>query len=444
MGNNLSASLQTSIPCCRKTRKTYKLLFHGIDSSGKTTLLYMLKLGEVVNTIPTIGFNVESIEIQGHELVAWDIGGRDKMRPLWRHYYPNTDGLVFLVDSNDTDRMEQARNEFHQWITEEHLQKLPILLFCNKQDLAHAWPPEKISAFFGVKGVQARVKVVGGVAREKLGVMEGLEWLVKAMEEEEEGEWEEDVTIAEEEEALMIEANDRKLSFDPTKQGRNVTLELFQPIQQDTMCPFAKAAKVWGGQSKTEVDDIQMLVRSHAQALTEFVNRVSGKDDFEGEPLDGFCIELDDPRARGPDPEGLGCVVKEMLTALADQDPAQENVMRVNYIGSKGWRFRFAKMDFFVTVFAPCYPPTSSRYAFGTGRAFLLLQPEISFARHRLPPDTPHTEWDAPKTIRDKARVAFRKAGQSYFIPDTIAYPAAEHIVKPLKDDGVTVVRWWL
>jgi len=117
--------------------------------------------------------------------------------------------------------------------------------------------------------------------------------------------------------------------------------------------------------------------------------------------------------------------------------------MRKPYIGARGWRFRFAGADFFVTTFAPCYPPTSSRYAFGANYAFVLLQPELSFLRHNLPDDTPVT-LDPPETIRDKTRLAFLGAGRGYHIPPTIKYPPAEHIVKPLKDDGKTVIHWWI
>jgi small GTP-binding protein len=450
MGNSLSVSLlplgwQNSIPCFRKARKhfSYKLIFHGLPYSGKTTLLYRLELGVVVTTIATTGFNVATIEFQTGEFVAWDVGGRDRLRPLWRHYHPGTDAVLFVVDSTDIEGMEQAKDEFHRLRTEELLQKLPFLVLCNKQDLPGAWSPEKISTFFCVERADSRVNVLGCVATENVGVMEGLQWLVETIETETEKE--DDVTSTDDDESSILAAEKHELSYDPTKQGANVTLQRFLPIQEASCCPFAKAAKLWGGRNKTENDDVSTLARSNAHALTEFVRQISGTDEQAGEPLDGFCIELEDPRAQGSDPEALGDALKETLTALTDLDPAQgHNIMRVNYIGARGWRFRFAKMDFFVTTFAPCYSQSSSRYAYGTGRAFVLLQPETSFARHHLPPDTPHTEWDAPKTIRDKARVAFREASQSYFIPDTTTYPAAEHIVKPLKDDGVTVVRWWL
>ena len=67
----------------------------------------------------------------------------------------------------------------------------------------------------------------------------------------------------------------------------------------------------------------------------------------------------------------------------------------------------------------------------------------MSFFRHDLPPDTSQTNWNQPQTVRDKTRVAYKKAGRLYHIPSSTKYPPAEHIVKPFKDDGVSVVRWW-
>ena len=85
-------------------RKEVRVLFMGLDASGKTTTLYKLKLGEVVTTIPTIGFNVETVDHKNVSITAWDVGSRDKIRPLIRHYFPNTQGLIFVVDSNDRER----------------------------------------------------------------------------------------------------------------------------------------------------------------------------------------------------------------------------------------------------------------------------------------------------------------------------------------------------
>ena len=79
----------------------YRCFFLGLDSSGKTTILYQMILGEKVTTIPTIGLNLETIECCKANIKMWDIGGCDKIGPLIRHYYNNMKGLVFVIDSTD-------------------------------------------------------------------------------------------------------------------------------------------------------------------------------------------------------------------------------------------------------------------------------------------------------------------------------------------------------
>merc|ERR1711972_243447 len=88
-----------------------RILMGGLDAAGKTTLLYKLHLGEVVTTIPTIGFNVEEVEYKNIRFTVWDIGGQDRIRRLWRHYYAGTHGVIFVIDSNDRDRIQDARDE---------------------------------------------------------------------------------------------------------------------------------------------------------------------------------------------------------------------------------------------------------------------------------------------------------------------------------------------
>merc|ERR1719436_304243 len=89
-----------------QNKKETRILMLGLDAAGKTTILYQLKLGEPVTTIPTIGFNVETLEYKKLSMTVWDIGGQERIRPLWRHYYENSNGLIWVVDSNDVDRLD--------------------------------------------------------------------------------------------------------------------------------------------------------------------------------------------------------------------------------------------------------------------------------------------------------------------------------------------------
>ena len=71
-------------------KKECNILMVGLDAAGKTTILYKLKLGEVITTCPTIGFNLETVEYGNVSFTVWDVGGQDKIRALWNFYYSNT------------------------------------------------------------------------------------------------------------------------------------------------------------------------------------------------------------------------------------------------------------------------------------------------------------------------------------------------------------------
>merc|ERR1719197_2032653 len=93
------------------SKQEKRILMVGLDAAGKTTILYKLKLGDVVTTIPTVGFNVESVEYKNIEFTVWDIGGQHLIRPLWRHYYQGTEAVIFVVDSNDRERVDGGGND---------------------------------------------------------------------------------------------------------------------------------------------------------------------------------------------------------------------------------------------------------------------------------------------------------------------------------------------
>merc|ERR1712070_963212 len=101
--------------------KDMRILMVGLDAAGKTTILYKLKLGEVITTIPTVGFNVEEVQYKNINFTVWDVGGQDKIRRLWRYYYQNTQGVIFVVDSNDRDRIEDAKDELTQILGEDEM-----------------------------------------------------------------------------------------------------------------------------------------------------------------------------------------------------------------------------------------------------------------------------------------------------------------------------------
>ncbi|KZP12080.1 ARF SAR protein [Athelia psychrophila] len=160
-----------------------RILMLGLDSAGKTTILYQLQIGEVVSTIPTIGFNVETVQYKNIKFQVWDLGGQSSIRPYWRCYFPNTSAIIYVIDSSDHDRLPTSRTELLTMLSEEELNGVPLLVFCNKQDIEGALKPDEISDKLGLAGGETKREwgVRGCCATKGEGLEEGLDWLVNAI-----------------------------------------------------------------------------------------------------------------------------------------------------------------------------------------------------------------------------------------------------------------------
>ncbi|KAF2858392.1 ARF/SAR superfamily [Piedraia hortae CBS 480.64] len=159
--------------------KEMRLLMLGLDAAGKTTILYKLKLDSDVTTIPTVGFNVETVTYKNTKFNVWDVGGQDKIRPLWRHYFSGTQGLIFVVDSNDRKRIQEAREELRRIIQDREMKDALLLVFANKQDINGAMSPQEVSRQLGLDEIASDHiwKVEPSCATTGEGIFEGLAWL---------------------------------------------------------------------------------------------------------------------------------------------------------------------------------------------------------------------------------------------------------------------------
>ncbi|KAL1891143.1 Arf GTPase arl1 [Ceratocystis pirilliformis] len=164
------------------TKKETRILILGLDSAGKTTLLYRLKIGEVVTTIPTIGFNVESVTYKNLHLNVWDLGGQTSIRPYWRCYYANTAAVIFVIDSTDIERLQTASDELRAMLQEDELKEASLLVFANKQDQPGAKGAADISEALRLSELRDRNwTIVGCSAIDGSGVNEGMDWLVSTI-----------------------------------------------------------------------------------------------------------------------------------------------------------------------------------------------------------------------------------------------------------------------
>ncbi|KAI9187573.1 ADP-ribosylation factor, Arf Arf6 [Blastocladiella emersonii ATCC 22665] len=156
--------------------KEMRILMLGLDNAGKTTILYKLKLDQHVQTIPTVGFNVESVTYKNVKFNVWV--RQDKIRPLWRHYYAGTQGLIFVVDSSDPDRFAEASAEMHRIINDPEMKDALLLVFANKQDVPGAASLALLTEKLELHKLNNRVWYVHpSCAITGEGLLEGLSWL---------------------------------------------------------------------------------------------------------------------------------------------------------------------------------------------------------------------------------------------------------------------------
>ncbi|MCQ2820228.1 MAG: ADP-ribosylation factor-like protein [archaeon] len=163
--------------------KDMNIFMCGLDAAGKTTILYQLKLGTLQKTIPTVGINVESIQCKNINFVCFDIGGGHIIhRNFYYHYYNNSKAVIWVIDSSDEDRLEEAKNEFDNILNKSNGEKLPFVVFANKQDLKNALSPEEIEKRLELERFNDRPwKVFGSNARTGDGLFVGLNWLADTL-----------------------------------------------------------------------------------------------------------------------------------------------------------------------------------------------------------------------------------------------------------------------
>ena len=160
--------------------REFKVLLVGLDNAGKTTTLYQLQLGEVVQTQPTVGSNVETVRYKGMELEVWDLGGQAMMRPSWVTYYKATDAVIMVVDSTDRGRMQVTKEEVAKLLGSDDLRGAVLLVFANKQDLKDAMTAEELTNVLGLHGIKTHDwHIEACSAKTGQGLMQGLGWVAE-------------------------------------------------------------------------------------------------------------------------------------------------------------------------------------------------------------------------------------------------------------------------
>lgn len=159
--------------------KSAKVIMQGIDASGKTKILYYLKGKKDEKPIPTIGSNLEKIKYKNLEIDLYDVGGADKAKLVpWPENQIDTKGYIFVVDSSDKERIEDAKQLLELKMKEHEKKNVPLLVMANKQDIQGCLTPDEIAEKLQMEQYKQRIwKVQGTNAIDGDGLWDGINWL---------------------------------------------------------------------------------------------------------------------------------------------------------------------------------------------------------------------------------------------------------------------------
>ncbi|CAG2235359.1 ARF1_2 [Mytilus edulis] len=150
---------------CSSKKNPLTILLLGLDDAGKTALSYKIQNRNSL-TMPTIGFNIHTIHpLKGVHFNLFDIGGGEKVKVTWKQYYRDAAGILFVVDSIDKGRLQEAKEALHQYIVNcETAANIPIGILANKQDVQNALNKSDISCELGLHQLTNRKWFVNGVS----------------------------------------------------------------------------------------------------------------------------------------------------------------------------------------------------------------------------------------------------------------------------------------
>lgn len=165
----------------KKTEREMRILMLGLDNAGKTTALLCF-CGEDTSEIPpTVGFNIKTVRVRQFKVNVWDVGGQKSIRSFWRNYFDTTDGLVWVVDSTDRQRLSDCKRELSNLLIEERLRGSSLLILANKQDCPSALSVHEISSFLELDAVKTTREcgVFPCSALDRESIQKGLDWIIE-------------------------------------------------------------------------------------------------------------------------------------------------------------------------------------------------------------------------------------------------------------------------
>ncbi|XP_055241770.1 GTP-binding protein SAR1a-like [Gorilla gorilla gorilla] len=133
-------------------KKSGKLLFLGLNNTGKTILLHMIKDDRLGQRIPTLHLTSKELTIVGMTFTTFDLGQHEQACRVWKNCLPAMNGIIFLVDCADHSCLIESKVELNALMADETISTMPILILGNKIDRTDTISAEKLGEIFGLYG----------------------------------------------------------------------------------------------------------------------------------------------------------------------------------------------------------------------------------------------------------------------------------------------------
>lgn len=162
------------------SKKKANVIFCGLDNSGKSTIVNMLKpkKDQQVDIVPTVGFQIEHFKKNNFNFTVVDMSGQGRYRNLWEHYYKDSNGIVFVIDASDKIRMVVVRDELQALLNHPDSKGLPVLFFANKMDLGSSLSPMDCAQSLDLDRINDRAwHIVPSNGLTGEGISDGIAWL---------------------------------------------------------------------------------------------------------------------------------------------------------------------------------------------------------------------------------------------------------------------------
>uniref|UniRef100_S4RBM3 ADP-ribosylation factor-like 13b n=1 Tax=Petromyzon marinus TaxID=7757 RepID=S4RBM3_PETMA len=183
--------------CCswvkwkRKPMRDVTLVMLGLDNAGKTAAVKGLQGEDLKDITPTVGFSKAEMRFGRFDVTVFDLGGGKPIRGIWHNYLAEAHGVVFAVDSSDTERLQEAHETLSAVLVDPRVAGKPLLVLANKQDKVGALGAAEVIEHLSLEQlvndnkcichIETCSAVFGSGKKQDRAIVTGLHWILRTI-----------------------------------------------------------------------------------------------------------------------------------------------------------------------------------------------------------------------------------------------------------------------